>query len=330
MRSILLGLVALTTIGAIIITRAYRLDIDAARQHAAADSHIVETPCGRIEYAAVGEGVPALVVHGAGGGFDQALYFAMPLTRRGFRIIAMSRFGYLRTPLAADASAQAQARAHACLLDALQIRRAAIVGASAGAPSSMLFALQYPERVSALVLLVPAAYVPRSGKEPPLRTPPGTAFLFNTALRSDFLFWAASHAAHDTLVRSILATPPELVRSASRAEQERVEQVLESILPVSPRRLGLMNDATITSTLTRYDLEHIAAPTLVIGTADDLFGTFDAARYTAEHVPGAKFVSFSDGGHLWVGHQEQVMSAIERFLKSQPPGDVPAAGSSVH
>jgi pimeloyl-ACP methyl ester carboxylesterase len=52
----------------------------------------------------------------------------------------MSRFGYLRTPLPADASAAAQADAHACLLDALGIRRAAIVGASAGAPSAMQFA----------------------------------------------------------------------------------------------------------------------------------------------------------------------------------------------
>ena len=225
----------------------------------------------------------------------------------------MSRFGYLRTPLPADASAQAQARAHACLLDALHIRRAAIIGASAGAPSSILFALQYPERVSALVLLVPAAYVPRPANEPPLRTPPGTEFLFNTALRSDFLFWAVSHAAHDTIVRSVLATPPALLKDASQTEQARVEQVLESILPVSPRRRGLMNDATVTSTLTRYDLEHITAPTLVMSTADDGFGTYDAARYTAEHVPGARFVGFNQGGHLWVGHQEEVMAAIEEF-----------------
>src|SRR6185437_6784067 len=105
-----------------------------------------------------------------GGGFDQGRQFAAILANRGYRVIAVSRFGYLRTPLPADASAEAQARAHACLLDALHIRRAAIIGASAGAPSSILFALQYPERVSALGLLVPAAYVPRPGNESPLRT----------------------------------------------------------------------------------------------------------------------------------------------------------------
>jgi pimeloyl-ACP methyl ester carboxylesterase len=35
--------------------------------------------------------------------------FALPLTTRGIRVIAMSRFGYLRTPMPSDASAMAQA-----------------------------------------------------------------------------------------------------------------------------------------------------------------------------------------------------------------------------
>ena len=95
------------------------------------------------------------------------------------------------TPLPADASAEAQADAHACLLDALGIERAAIVGGSAGAPSAMQFALRHPDRTAALVLLVPAAYVPREGGAPPLLAPRGTRFLFDTALRMDFLFWAA-------------------------------------------------------------------------------------------------------------------------------------------
>src|SRR6185503_12072375 len=105
-----------------------------------------------------------------------------------FRVIAMSRFGYLRTPLPADASPAAQADAHACLLDALKISRAAVIGASAGAPSSMQFALRHPDRCSALVLLVPAAYVPRADSAPSMKTPAWTKFLFDTALRSDFLF----------------------------------------------------------------------------------------------------------------------------------------------
>jgi hypothetical protein len=135
----------------------YRRDIRNARDRVLTDSQIVQTPCGQIEYAIAGDGPPVLVVHGAGGGYDQGLEIGEPLANSGFRVIAMPRFGYLCTPLAGDASAEAQARAHTCLLDALKISRAAIVGASAGAPSSMQFALMYPDRCNALVLLVPAA-----------------------------------------------------------------------------------------------------------------------------------------------------------------------------
>jgi 2-hydroxy-6-oxonona-2,4-dienedioate hydrolase len=311
--SILAGLLVTGLFG--LAYTSYQRDIHQARKRVSTDSQIVQTPCGPIEYALAGNGPPVLVVHGAGGGYDQGLEFGEPLINSGFRIIAMSRFGYLRTPLPTDASASAQADAHACLLNALKIRRAAVAGASAGAPSSMQFALRHPDRCSAMVLLVPAAYVPRPGSAPPMQTPAGTDILFDTALKSDFLFWVAIRLTRSTVIRAILAIPPAVVENASAAEQARVGKVLEHILPVSPRRLGLLNDAAVTSLLQPYELERITIPTLVIGMADDLFGTFDAARYTAEHVPRARFIGYSSGGHLWVGHQKEVMSEIAAFLK---------------
>jgi pimeloyl-ACP methyl ester carboxylesterase len=88
---------------------------------------------------------------------------------------------------------------------------------------------------------------------------------------------------------------------------------------VTPRRAGLENDAAVTSAIVRYDLEHIAAPMLAIGVADDLFGTCDSARYTAAHVPGARLLEFASGGHVWVGHHEEVVAAIIAFVKANPP-----------
>ena len=146
-------------------------------------------------------------------------------------MIAVSRFGYLRTPLPKDASAAAQADAHACLLDALNIKRAAVLGTSAGGPSSLQFALRHPDRTAALVLLVPAAYAPRPNQAPAVHTPRGTPFLFDTALRSDFLFWATRKLAHDTFIRGILGTPPEVVARASADEQARVGQIMSISCP---------------------------------------------------------------------------------------------------
>ena len=298
---------------------AYRRDIRAARARIASGGLIAETRCGPIEYAAVGEGAPVLLVHGAGGGYDQGLDLGAPIAAMGLRIIAMSRFGYLRTPLPRDASAAAQADAHAALLDALGIAEAAIFGASAGAPSALQFALRHPQRCKALVLLVPAAYVPRAGGAPSIAPRAWATLLFDTALRSDFLFWSAMRIVRPTVIRALLGTSPEVIVHASATEQARVATMLEHILPVSARRAGLVNEVVVTSTLERYDLERIAAPTLAISAADCLYGTFDAARYTADHIAGARFIGFPNGGHLCVGHHEEIAREIAAFLKAAFP-----------
>ena len=294
----------------------YRRDIVPAFARISTGGQIAPSRCGPIEYAVTGEGPPVLVVHGAGGGFDQGLQLGEPLARAGFRVIAMSRFGYLRTPLPADATAPAQADAHACLLDALDIKQAAVVGVSAGGPSALQFALRFPDRTTALVLMVPAAYAPRPTQEPPKRMSRAAMLFFETALRSDFLFWAGSKVAHDTFIRSILGTPPEVVASASAEEQARLQGFLERILPISPRRVGLLNDAVVTSSLPRYELEKVAAPTLAISATDCLYGTFPGARYTADHVPHARFIGYPSGGHMLVGRTAEVTSEIAAFLRA--------------
>ncbi len=303
----------------ILVYANYQRDIRQARERILAASQIVDTPCGPIEHAVAGDGPSVLVVHGAGGGFDQGLDFSKVLTQSGFRVIAMSRFGYLRTPLPADASPPAQADAHACLLDALNIQRAAVVGFSAGAPSSMQFALRHPERTAALVLLVPAAYPAhleqRSDGAMPKQTSAGTKFLFDTALKSDLVLWATFRLAPQTMLQALLATPPEVVESANADERARAAQVMDHLLPFSQRRLGVFNDASITPFLPRYELERIEMPTLILGVADDLYGTYDGARYSAEHIPHVRFISYPSGGHILVGHYGEALSEVVSFLR---------------
>lgn len=314
-RNWMLMVLGLILLGLGVLTYFYQRDLQQARERIAGGSQIAQTPCGPIEYAVIGDGPAVLIAHGAGGGFDQGLHFGKPLADRGFRVMAISRFGYLRAPLPADASPAAQADAYACLLDVLGIQRAAMIGASAGAPSSLQFALRHPKRITKLVLLVPATYVPRPGGAPPVTTPAGTKFLLDMGLRSDFLFWLPSRFARPTMIRAILATPPAVLEAASPEEKERMRQIVERIQPISERRLGLLNDAAIIPALPRYELERINAPTLTISFADDLFGTYDAARYTAEQIRGARFLGYPSGGHLWVGHNEEVFSEVTTFLK---------------
>jgi 2-hydroxy-6-oxonona-2,4-dienedioate hydrolase len=289
-------------------------DIALARERVAQGSVLVATRCGPIEYQEAGSGVPLLAVHGSGGGYDQGMAFAGPLAQRGVRVIAMSRFGYLRTPMPADASAAAQADAHVCLLDALGIARAGVLGGSAGAPSALQMAIRHPARVSALVLLVPLAYKPPAlaDSAPPL--PPLVENAMMRLIGSDFLFWSALHIGREQLVRVVLATPPELLAGASGQEQARINAMLEHILPVSARAKGLVHDTAAGKQLAPAPLASIRAPTLVISSRDDLYGTYASAQYTANGIAGARFIGFDDGGHTWIGHNDEVMAAIATLL----------------
>jgi len=89
---------------------------------------------------------------------------------------------------------------------------------------------------------------------------------------------------------------------------------MQHILPISHREKGIWNDATIGETLPRYDLESIRVPTLLIAAEDDLYGTFQGARYSSEHIPGARFVGFPTGGHLLLRHWTEAISEISEFL----------------
>src|SRR5262249_14096786 len=197
--------------------------------------------------------------------------FARPLIDRGFRVIAPSRFGYLRTPLPpdGDASPMAQADAYVCLLDALQLDKVAVLGVSAGAPSAMQLCLRHSERCAAMVLGVPLAYSPASAGAAPGKPSPFREFLMNTTVSSDFVFWAMSKLAHDATIKTILGTPPEDLAKAAADEQERVEELLAHIEPISRRKRGLQNDAAVAQSLARYDLERFRVPTLVFSIEND-------------------------------------------------------------
>ena len=314
LRGVLTVIALALTIAALLIGWRFDRDMQRARAHAARGSVLLQTPCGPIEYQEAGAGVPLLAVHGSGGGHDQGMAFARPLAQQGIRVIAMSRFGYLRTPMPADPSAGAQADAHVCLLDALGISKAAVMGGSAGAPSALQLALRHPDRVSALVLLVPLAYKPptQADSAPPM--PAWVERLMMQMIGSDFVFWAGLHVARDTIIKLVLATPPELLPSASSQERARINRMLANILPVSARAAGLISDTAVGKHLTPSPLHTVRAPTLVISARDDRYGTFATAQYTASQIAGAVFIGFDEGGHTWVGHDDAVRAAIHELL----------------
>jgi len=288
----------------------YDGEVGRARAIVGRGGRIANTAAGPIEYAETGAGMPLLSIHGAGGGYDQGLANGAELVGGGFRVIAPSRFGYLGTPIPADASPAAQADAHAALLAELKVDKAVVVGVSAGACSAVELALRHPDRVAVLILMVPGTYAPASPVA--IEGSRGSRFaLWLVNAGADFAWWATEKIAPSALIRFI-GVPPQVVAAAPKAEQDRVMRIVRSVQPLSRRFPGINIDSK--PDLHRLPLEQIHAPTLVISARDDLFNTLPAAEFAAGAIPDAKLVVYDTGGHLLVGHEREVRAIVADFL----------------
>ena len=165
----------------------YNREMSAAQSRLLAGSDILRTDQGDIEYALTGEGIPVLLLHGAGGGYDQGLWGAKVYLGGGYKIVSVSRYGFLRSPIPTNASIKKQAALYKELLDYLNIKKAIVIGASAGGPSATQFANDYPERVSALIL-VSAVSMPRSPED----KDPFYVNIIHTIQQSDYAYWLVS------------------------------------------------------------------------------------------------------------------------------------------
>lgn len=272
---------------------AYRRSMDETTAQQAA-SQIADTPCGPIEYTESGEGLPVLIAHSSGGGFDQGI--ATGRRFPGCRVIAPSRAGYLRTPLESGPTPAHMADTFAALLDLLQIERAVMVGWSAGGMSALEFALRHPARCGGLVL--GAAIT---------QPPPGYVLdvLAPLALanRSDFLNWLIGAAAAATAnLRAIDEDTRSILRVLARSD------------PASARRAGFELDLVHMRTF-RPNLSRIVAPTLILhGTLDPLV-PLAHAQQAAQAIPSARLVILPGGSHdSPVQYPDIVGPALQSFL----------------
>jgi 2-hydroxy-6-oxonona-2,4-dienedioate hydrolase len=305
-------LVSVVALGAAAVFYAHVRDMRQIRARLATGSQIVQTARGPVEYAARGEGEPVLLVNATAGGYDQALLIGEMFVGDGFRLIAPSRPGYLRTPQADDPSAAGQAGVLAALLDALGVERAAVVGMSSGGPVAMQFALRHPERTSALVLLSTAAYAPSAQVDRKLPVPD---VVYDTLFGSDFLFWVMVRAAKPALAASFGATP-ELQASLPLDEKAHLDAMMEAMLPIRARSAGLANDAALADAalVTPLPLERIAAPTLVVQAMDDPAAVPAGGLYTAERIPASTLLRFDRGGHVLLGHHATIKDRVRAFV----------------
>ena len=291
----------------------FQSDMAVAYDNIAKASRIVNTASGAIEYADVGSGHPVLVVHGAGGGYDQGVLLSQIFfgdDSDQFRVIAPSRFGFLHTPMPdgrdGQSSFAAQADAFADLLDTLGVEKVTVVGFSAGGPSSIEFALRYPERMSQLVLVSAVVH-----QEPPMQFM--DYVVHNRLFKSDFTFWFLGKYFQPQLL-SFLGVTWEAQEKLTPEEKSWVSDTfVPSLNPISARQPGMLNDR-INFVSIDYPIEQIDMPTLVVYARDDTLVNPSHSMYAVEKIPDAHYVEFDSGGHVLLGHHQNTKNAVVSFL----------------
>lgn len=281
-----------------------------------AHSKLIPSRHGFVEYSEWGTGPPVLVIHGAGGGYDQGSLIPQAFAGGNHRWIAVSRFGYLRSTLPADTSPRAQAEAFADLLDGLAIDRAAIVAMSGGVPPALKFAEQFPARASALVLLSSAPFTPLTAADQDLPIP---AWLYQMLFSSDFIFWVVVQLMPDSL-DSFFDISHAARTKLSPDDKTFVDGLVATFLPVTRRVDGLRNEGAAINPATAYTLSKITAPTLVIHARDDGINPFAIGEHVARGIAGAQFHPVDTGGHLLLGNGNAIRAQVTEFLQENAAG----------
>jgi pimeloyl-ACP methyl ester carboxylesterase len=264
-----------------------------------ANSRVANTARGPVEYAEVGnpQGPALLSIHGRPGGYDQGLVMARSLGEELARWIAVSRPGYLRTPIETGRTPAEQADAYATLLDSLGIGQAVVVALSGGGPSSLQFALHHSDRCRGLVLLS-ALSRRKLARE---RTP--------------------GQKVYDSMIAPSDRLALLLYRAFTLFAGSTARQALGSVLLLSESRRGAgrRNDLVQNESSPSEPPAGIRVPTLIIhGTADRIV-PISHAEAVLQAIPGAKLVRVTGGGHgIFVSRAAEFKPAFVEFLESLP------------
>jgi len=192
------------------------------------------------------------MLHGAPGGYDQGTLDMEMWIDEGFSLLAISRPGYLRTPLNTGETFEEQADAIEALLNTLGISKVAILGASGGGPIALHFALRHPNRLSALVLMA-AVSNEYSVSQDQMDSLLGRIFLSDSG--ADFGAWLYDVLTRRWTTISLKEALKETMIVDSEERDNYVKQVMNApeqvdwykrfirtTCPMSPRMIGLNND----------------------------------------------------------------------------------------
>jgi len=196
------------------------------------------------------------------------------------------------------------------VVDALELKRFALLGVSQGGAVSVLYALKHPERVSHLVLL--NALVRGAA----FRQGVGQGEEIVNAMRA---LIRRGWGSDDPSFRAIFTT--QMMPSAT-LEQQKNWNELER-LSVAPEVAERMFAAVHTEINVADRVAELRTPTLVMHVRDDRRVPFEEGRLIAANTPGAKFVPLPGANHVILPQDEAlgiVIHEVCSFLGVEPAG----------
>jgi 3-oxoadipate enol-lactonase len=253
----------------------------------------------RIHFEESSAGDALLFLHGLGS-CGQDWLLQMPVFRPTFRVIAPDLHGHGQTDKPRKRVSIAQMTADVvCLLDALGVERAHVVGLSMGGCVAQQLALDDPARVRSLTLVNTfARFDPGApGNAIPLGIRLGVLSVLGLPAQARFVAARMFPKPEQAQLRTLAA---ERIASNDLATYIRLLLAL-GVFNVT-RRLG-----------------EIACPTLVIASDRDTTVPLRAKKFLAEHIRGARFEMIADSGHATpIDQPEAFNRLVMNFVESVP------------
>ena len=276
------------------------------------DSQFMDINDVTVHYKEMGQGdTTFILLHGFGASLFSWHAVMQPLAEQG-RVIAYDRpaFGLTERPMPGEwtgespYSMDANVELLLGLMDSLNVEQAILVGNSAGGSVSVAFALKYPERVQALILVDPALG-DYGGRLPAWIMP----LMASPQLRR----------VGPLLVRSIADSGNDTIRLAwhnpSLITPETFEGYRKPLQTYNWDRA--LYEFTIAARTLDLKLAELKMPVIVIAGDDDRIIPTENSVQASKDIPGSQLVLVPACGH--VPHEEcpaVFMEAVTGFLEN--------------
>jgi len=184
------------------------------------------------------------------------------------------------------------------VLSAVGSEQPALLSVMEGCALAALYAASHPQAVRALVMLTPT---------PRMTWAPDYDWALKPEERANLVDSLTDHWGRDTSGNPFIRNtdPDDPVSRAAFARLQRLS--MSPAAAVAAQRMARGVDA-------RHVLPSIQCPTLVLRRVDEVLIDGRHSRYTADHIPNAKYIELPGSGPVFTGDVDGASDVIEQFL----------------